>query len=39
VSLLHGGDMHVEERDRVMRDFRDGTNTILIATNALVRGM
>mmetsp|Transcript_2902 Transcript_2902/g.3110 ORF Transcript_2902/g.3110 Transcript_2902/m.3110 type:complete len:509 (+) Transcript_2902:111-1637(+) len=38
VSVLHG-DIPFHERDRVMRDFRAGKSKVLIATNALARGV
>jgi ATP-dependent RNA helicase DDX19/DBP5 len=38
VSTLHGGIAN-EERDRVMNDFRAGRTKVLIATNALARGV
>jgi len=39
VSLLHGADMTVEERDKVMADFKSGKTTVLISTNVLARGI
>lgn len=38
VSTLHGG-VNNEDRDRVMSDFRAGRSKVLIATNALARGV
>jgi ATP-dependent RNA helicase DDX19/DBP5 len=39
VSLLHGGDMSPEERDRVIDEFRRGTTKVLVTTNVLARGV
>mmetsp|Transcript_24637 Transcript_24637/g.61537 ORF Transcript_24637/g.61537 Transcript_24637/m.61537 type:complete len:503 (+) Transcript_24637:214-1722(+) len=39
VSLLFGGDMLPEERDRVIDEFRQGTTKVLITTNVLARGV
>eukprot|EP00184_Porphyridium_aerugineum_P000167 CAMPEP_0184694508 /NCGR_PEP_ID=MMETSP0313-20130426/2436_1 /TAXON_ID=2792 /ORGANISM="Porphyridium aerugineum, Strain SAG 1380-2" /LENGTH=561 /DNA_ID=CAMNT_0027152803 /DNA_START=139 /DNA_END=1824 /DNA_ORIENTATION=- len=39
VSLLYGGDMMPEERDRVIDEFRSGTTKVLITTNVLARGV
>jgi len=39
VSLLHGPDMTVDERDKVMADFKSGQTTVLISTNVLARGI
>lgn len=39
VSLLYGGDMAPEERDRVIDEFRSGTTRVLITTNVLSRGV
>lgn len=39
VSLLYGGDMSPEERDRVIDEFRAGTTKVLITTNVLSRGV
>lgn len=39
VSLLYGGDMTPEERDRVIDEFRSGTTRVLITTNVLSRGV
>lgn len=39
VSCLHGGDMPVTERDRVIDDFREGKTKVLIATNLIARGI
>jgi len=39
VSLLHGGDMKPDIRDRTIKDFRDGKNRILVSTNVLARGI
>ena len=39
VSLLHGKDMEVEERDRILEEFRKGTTKVLITTNVLARGI
>jgi ATP-dependent RNA helicase DeaD len=35
---LHGG-LSQEQRDRVMRKFRDGTTTLLVATDVAARGL
>jgi len=37
-EALHGG-MSQEHRDRVMRDFRAGTATVLVATDVAARGL
>ena len=37
-EALHGG-LSQEQRDRVMRKFRDGTTTLLIATDVAARGL
>lgn len=39
VSVLYGGDMMPEERDRVIDEFRSGTTRVLITTNVLSRGV
>ncbi|CDF35822.1 poly-A RNA export protein DBP5 [Chondrus crispus] len=39
VSVLYGGDMTPEERDRVIDEFRAGTTKVLITTNVLSRGV
>eukprot|EP01083_Nonionella_stella_P232344 819765_1 len=39
VSVLFGRGMDVQERDRVMRDFRENRSTVLITTNVLSRGI
>lgn len=39
VSLLYGGEMTPEERDRVIDEFRAGTTKVLITTNVLSRGV
>eukprot|EP00871_Galdieria_phlegrea_P003195 jgi/Galph1/3877/GphlegSOOS_G2545.1 len=39
VSLLHGGEMSPEERDRVIDEFRRGTTKVLVTTNVLARGV
>ncbi|CAN8075723.1 unnamed protein product [Agarophyton chilense] len=39
VSVLYGGDMSPEERDRVIDEFRAGTTRVLITTNVLSRGV
>eukprot|EP00172_Hildenbrandia_rubra_P001211 Plantae.Rhodophyta-Hildenbrandia_rubra.ctg17640.p1 GENE.Plantae.Rhodophyta-Hildenbrandia_rubra.ctg17640~~Plantae.Rhodophyta-Hildenbrandia_rubra.ctg17640.p1 ORF type:complete len:469 (+),score=102.18 Plantae.Rhodophyta-Hildenbrandia_rubra.ctg17640:824-2230(+) len=39
VSVLYGGDMAPEERDRVIDEFRDGTTRVLVTTNVLARGV
>lgn len=38
VSLLHGG-LDVDERDRLIDDFREGRSKVLITTNVLARGI
>jgi translation initiation factor 4A len=38
VSCMHG-DMDQQQRDTVMRDFRNGTTRVLIATDILARGI
>jgi ATP-dependent RNA helicase DDX19/DBP5 len=37
VSVLHSG-LDAEDRDRTMREFREGASSVLIATNVLARG-
>mmetsp|Transcript_5251 Transcript_5251/g.15696 ORF Transcript_5251/g.15696 Transcript_5251/m.15696 type:complete len:504 (+) Transcript_5251:187-1698(+) len=39
VSLLYGGDMSTQERDRVIDEFRAGTTKVLLTTNVLSRGV
>lgn len=39
VSVLYGGDMTPEERDRVLDEFRGGTTRVLVTTNVLSRGV
>lgn len=39
VSLLYGGDMTPQERDRVLDEFRTGTTRVLVTTNVLSRGV
>jgi ATP-dependent RNA helicase DDX19/DBP5 len=39
VSVLTGGEMSVEERDRVIDEFRQGTTRVLVTTNVLSRGV
>lgn len=39
VSVLYGGDMRPEERDRVIDEFRMGTTRVLVTTNVLSRGV
>ncbi|PXF41679.1 ATP-dependent RNA helicase DBP5 [Gracilariopsis chorda] len=39
VSVLYGGDMSPEERDRVIDEFRAGITRVLITTNVLSRGV
>lgn len=39
VSVLYGGDMTPDERDRVIDEFRAGTTRVLITTNVLSRGV
>uniref|UniRef100_A0A7S0ZF31 RNA helicase n=1 Tax=Timspurckia oligopyrenoides TaxID=708627 RepID=A0A7S0ZF31_9RHOD len=39
VSLLYGGEMTPEERDRVIDEFRSATTKVLITTNVLARGV
>lgn len=39
VSVLYGGDMTPEERDRVIDEFRSGTTRVLVTTNVLSRGV
>ncbi|KAL6940820.1 RNA helicase required for poly(A+) mRNA export [Hanseniaspora vineae] len=38
VSILHG-DLKVEDRDRLIDDFRSGKSKVLITTNVLARGI
>lgn len=39
VSVLYGGDMAPEERDKVIDEFRRGTTRVLVTTNVLSRGV
>ena len=39
VSVLYGGDMTPEERDRVIDEFRGGVTKVLVTTNVLSRGV
>lgn len=39
VSVLYGGDMTPEERDRVIDEFRNGVTRVLVTTNVLSRGV
>jgi ATP-dependent RNA helicase DDX19/DBP5 len=40
VSVIHGGrEMKSSQRDQVMKDFREGQSTVLIATDVLARGV
>jgi len=39
VSILHGKDMDLNQRDKTMNDFRTGKTTVLITTNVLARGI
>jgi len=39
VTMLTGGKMEHEDRDRVMNEFRSGTTKVLICTNVLARGV
>lgn len=39
VSVLYGGQMAPEERDRVIDEFRSGTTRVLVTTNVLSRGV
>ncbi len=39
VSVLYGGSMSPEERDRVIDEFRHGTTKVLVTTNVLSRGV
>lgn len=39
VSVLYGGQMTPEERDRVIDEFRAGTTRVLVTTNVLSRGV
>jgi ATP-dependent RNA helicase DDX19/DBP5 len=39
VSVLTGGEMTAEERDRVIDEFRQGTTRVLVTTNVLSRGV
>lgn len=39
VSVLYGGDMLPEERDKVIDEFRHGTTKVLVTTNVLSRGV
>lgn len=36
--MFHGG-LSPTERDRMMKDFRDGKHSVLVATNVLARGL
>jgi len=39
VSVIHGADMPVVERDRVIDDFRAGRTRVLIGTDVIARGI
>jgi len=39
VSVLYGGSMSPEERDRVIDEFRTGVTKVLVTTNVLSRGV
>jgi ATP-dependent RNA helicase DDX19/DBP5 len=39
VSVLTGGEMTADERDRVIDEFRAGTTRVLVTTNVLSRGV
>lgn len=39
VSVLTGGEMAADERDRVIDEFRSGVTRVLVATNVLSRGV
>lgn len=39
VSVLYGGEMTPDERDRVIDEFKSGTTRVLITTNVLSRGV
>lgn len=39
VSVLYGGDMTPDARDRVIDEFRNGTTRVLVTTNVLSRGV
>lgn len=39
VSVLYGGQMSPDERDRVIDEFRQGTTKVLVTTNVLSRGV
>jgi ATP-dependent RNA helicase DDX19/DBP5 len=39
VSLLHGRGMDNAERDKAMKDFREGVTSVLITTNLAARGV
>lgn len=39
VSVLYGGSMAPEERDKVIDEFRQGTTRVLVTTNVLSRGV
>jgi ATP-dependent RNA helicase DDX19/DBP5 len=39
VSVLTGGEMEAQERDRVIDEFRQGTTRVLVTTNVLSRGV
>lgn len=39
VSVLYGGDMLPEERDKVIDEFRHGVTRVLVTTNVLSRGV
>lgn len=39
VSVLYGGDMSPEERDKVIDEFRRGATRVLVTTNVLSRGV
>eukprot|EP00477_Mikrocytos_mackini_P000263 GAHX01000277.1.p1 GENE.GAHX01000277.1~~GAHX01000277.1.p1 ORF type:complete len:251 (+),score=59.90 GAHX01000277.1:509-1261(+) len=39
VGIIYGKGMEREERDKIMKDFRDGNTSILVTTNLLARGI
>lgn len=37
--MIMGGDMHRDERDEIMQNFREGKAKVLISTDVLSRGI
>ena len=39
VGIIYGKGMEREERDKIIKDFRDGVSNILVSTNLISRGI